>query len=235
MSDLLTPISDVVQTQFEASRRIADALFYGVSKIDHAMLDATHHVVDDRLRFAQAIGNVRDFQTYSNLQSTYWVGKPGEVQMFQKKMVQIITEMQNQLGRAAQSYIEQISAKRSRGMPADAFGFGNRAGASANPFSSMMSAWENTMRGMSTLAGQAISTARSGATKAGVAAGQLAVETMLETPATLTDQVSSVEVDSDDVEGEIGGAIDETHEGRRHQNGVESRSDQKHPGQPRRK
>lgn len=235
MSDLLTPLSDLLQTQLEVSRRISDAFFSGAGKLDHAMLDVTHQALDEQLRFAQAIGNTRDPQTFSNLQSTYWASKPDEVQIFQKKMVQIITEMQNELGRATQSYIEQMSVRGMRGMSPGVFATGDRAAsAGMSPFDNMMSVWGNTMRGMSSMADQAISTARTGAARAGVAAAQTGAQALSEATTALTDQASH-DQDVEDAESDDDGIVDEHHEAGRHQNGVESHGDQKRSGQPRRK
>ncbi len=236
MSDLLTPISDLLQKQLEASRRISDALFSGTGKLDHAMLDATHHALDEQLRFVQAIGNTRDPQTYSNLQSTYWASKPDEMQLLQKKMVQIITEMQNELGRAAQSYMEQISLKGMRGMPSTPFGAGNRTTLSTiNPFGSVMSAWETTMRGMTSMADQAISTARTGAARAGMAVAQSGAQVLSDAATTVASQVSDEHKESDDDGNGADPDDDDSHESGRHQNGVESRSESRRPGSTRRK
>lgn len=171
MPDLLTPISDVFQTHMEASRRMYDALFSGTGKIDRVVIDVTRNAVDEHLRFAQAVGNSRDPQMLANLQSTFWANKPKEFQAVQKELLRIMAEVQNDLGRATQSYFEQLGARTMRSTP---FGFppgADKGGMAAmNPFAGMMSVWENTMKGMSSLADQAISTARSGATRASDAA-----------------------------------------------------------------
>lgn len=239
MSDLLTPISDFLQTQLEASRRISDALFACTGKLDHAMLDATHHVVDEQLRFAQAIGNTRDPQTYSNLQSTYWASKPDELQLLQKRMVQIVTEMQNELGRATQSYMEQMQVRTMRGMPSVPLGGGNPASMSAvDPFGSVMSVWVTTMRGMSRMADQVVSTARGGVNRAGRDAVGAAAQDFTDALTVAENIVPQEDDMSDDAATRAHGSDDASHEsgdGGRHQNGLGSHADHRKPGSTRRK
>ena len=239
MSDLLTPISDFLQTQLEASRRITDALFAGTGKLDHAMLDATHRVADEQLRLVQAIGNTRDPQTYSNLQATYWASKPDELQLFQKRMVQIVTEMQNELGRAAQSYMEQMQVRTMRGMPSAPHVTGNPASMSTiNPFGSVMSVWETTMRGMSSMADQAISTARSGATRAGREFARTSAQVLSDASRVAENTVPQDDDVSDDAATGTHGSDDTSHDSGdsgRHRNGLGSHGDQRKPGSTRRK
>ena len=87
---------------------------------------------------------------------------------------------------------------------------------------------------MSTMADQAISTARTGASRAGSVA-QTGAQAISDVTATFAEKASSSEEDADEAGSEADGIHDEPRESGRHQNGVESRQDQRRPGQPRRK
>ncbi len=232
MPDFLTPISDLCQTQLEASRRISDAIFSGAGKIDRVMLDAGHRAVDEQLRFAQAVGNTRDMQVLSNLQSTFWGAKPEQMQRFQQDFVRILSEVQNQLGRATQAYIEQFGTNVMRSMP---FGMPlqqSRSGMSGmsgtNPVSSMMSAWDTTLRGMSQLSGQAIATARSGAQVAEtvVHAGEQAVTESMESAIEAAQAGQAVFVQATE---EAGKKVDKARSSNGNGNGVASHESHDHP------
>ncbi|MBC7415443.1 MAG: phasin family protein [Herminiimonas sp.] len=194
MSDLFTPLSDLLQTHLETSRRVADTMFAGTGKIDHTVLEVSHHALDEHFRYAQAIGNSRDPQMLSNLHTKYWAAKPGEFQMFQKKMVQIVTELQNDLGRVGQSYLEQISLRAMRGTPAGTSAASDpMSAAPMNPFSSAVSVWQNTMRGMSTVADQTISAAREGVSRTKAATNAM-MDSMAEAAPVTERRISTEEV-----------------------------------------
>ncbi|MEN3364353.1 MAG: hypothetical protein V7606_1627, partial [Burkholderiales bacterium] len=49
MQTVLNPLVNVYQTQLEASRRFADAVFSGTEKIDRIVLDAVHRIFNQQL------------------------------------------------------------------------------------------------------------------------------------------------------------------------------------------
>ena len=143
MSNFLTPLGDLCQSQLDASRRINDALFTGTGRVDRAMLDASHHAIDEQLRYVQAVGATRDVQGLSNLQSNYWVRPPQQLLQLQQEFVRILAEMHHEVGRATQacfvplfdSWLEAMPP-RSQRIP------GSSRSAPGNPFSAMMPTWD---------------------------------------------------------------------------------------------
>ena len=236
MSDLLTPISDLFQTQLETSRRISDAVFSGTGKLDHAVMEAVHHAVDEHLRFAQAIGQARDPQTLSNLSSTYWVSKPSDVQTLQKNVVQIITEMQNEVGRSTQAYLDQLRSKTMHQVSPNAYassaGFGQSG---LNPFSTAVSAWESSMRGMSVIAEKVIATARAGTTRASSVAARSATAATLDAVSETERAIFDIGDATEDAGIESDTPLDNGPDTIRHQNGIKPPSEQKKSSQSRRK
>ena len=155
MPDLLTPLSDLCQTQLDTSRRMNDAVFSSTGKLDRILLDFTYRAFDDQLRLAQATGNTRDLQVLATLQATFWSAKPDQVQSLQKEFMRILAEMQNELGRVSQAFIEQFSAISLRAVPASLSQSGaapNRTSSASMPFAPMISAWQTAMQGVAQLA-----------------------------------------------------------------------------------
>ena len=236
MSDLLTLFFDPVQTQLEASRRIADALFSGAVKLDHALLDVTHRAVDEQLRFAKAVTNTRDPQTYFNLHSTYWTSKPDELNLFQKRTIHIIALMQVEFGRAARSCIEQMNVRSTRGLAFNLFGSGGHRGLSAvNPFGGVMSVWQTAMRGMSSVGNQAIATVGSGAARAGMNAAQAGTHAIEKAVVGSAHQPPYEPGARDDAGAKSDSSNSQPHYGGRHRDGVENRAEQRRAGPTRRK
>jgi hypothetical protein len=163
MPDLLTPLSDLCQTQLEASRRMVDAVFSGTGKIDRMFLDAAHRAFDEQLRYAQAVGNARDPQILANLQATFWSAKPEQVQHLQQEFMRTLAEMQNELGRATQAFIEQFGVSSMRVVPS-ALTMTPAAGIAktqpGNPFAPMMSAWERALQGAAQLSDRTMASMR---------------------------------------------------------------------------
>jgi hypothetical protein len=161
MPDIFSPLTDMCQNQLETSRRIADAFFIGTGKLENVALDTAHRATDEQFHFAQAVGKARDMQAFSNLQSTYWAGKPIQFQKFQQEWIRILAEIQNEVGRATQAYAEHFSSGAMRSMPYRTSGARSNEGIQTpNPFGGMVSAWENAMQGASRFSEQAMESVR---------------------------------------------------------------------------
>lgn len=155
MPDFLTPISDICQTQLEASRRLSDAVFLSTAKIDRVMLNAGHRTVDQQLRYAQAVGNARDPQVLSNLHVTFWVSKPDQLQKLHQESMLIFAEVQNDIGRATKAFVDQLGTNAMRmmffGLPLQAT---KTRMQSTDFFEGMMSAWNSSLRSVAKSARQ---------------------------------------------------------------------------------
>lgn len=149
MQPVLSPFVTMYRTQIEASRRFADALFSGAEKMDRVLIEATHHAFTRQLNFAEAITSVRDPQSAANtLQSNLLSRTPDEALNYQKEIMRICAEMQNEIGRSLHDYIDQLSAGAASTQsitPMQAMQAKTRD-AMFNPVSSMFSVWESAFK-----------------------------------------------------------------------------------------
>lgn len=175
MQNIPNPLVAVYQTQLEASRRFADAIFAGTEKIDRVMIGATQRAFNDQLDLVQAMTMVRDPQRAGlPLRSGFMTRSSDDVINYQKEIVRIVAEMQNEIGRGMRAYMEQLrtqagrtvavtnqAAQAAAGQPSDEA----RAQATdaLNPVTSMFSVWEAAFKEVADLAKKNMSAARSAA------------------------------------------------------------------------
>jgi len=163
MQNVFNPMVSMYQNQLETSRRVGDAIFSGVEKIDRVCIAAVHRLFTEQMRFATNLTTIRDPRNLGNmLQSNMLARNPEENVNYQKEVMQIIAEMQNELGRSMQNYIEQLGtnvAATSRGPLEPAQGRANEA--MFNPMTSMFSVWESAFKEVAALAKRNMTAARS--------------------------------------------------------------------------
>lgn len=157
MQTVLSPLVGVFQTQLEASRRFADAIFAGTEKLDRVMIDATHHAFNRQLNLAQSMVTLRDPQSAATaLQSNFLSRSPDDAMNYQKEVMRIFAEMQNDIGKSLHEYVEQLgtnaaTAATNTAMPMDAVR-GHANDAVYNPVVSMFSVWESAFKEVAELA-----------------------------------------------------------------------------------
>jgi phasin family protein len=165
------PIAGIYQTQLEASRRLADVVFSGTERLDRVLIDATHRAVTDQLNLAQAVASARDPNGVASVQATYLSRRPDNAVNYQRELVRIFAEIQNEVGKSMQYYMEQLgstmsatatnAAWRSTQTQAQA-----QAGDSAfNPVTDMFSIWEKAFQEVATMANRNMAAARTGLEK----------------------------------------------------------------------
>lgn len=154
MQNVLSPMVNMYQTQLEASRRFADAIFSGTEKIDRVVIGATHRVFNDQLRFAQALSSIRDPRNVSTtFQSSFFSRNPDDAVNYQKEIMRIFAEMQNEIGRSMQDYIEQLGTSAATNATAPLnIAPGQANDAVFNPMTSMFSVWESAFKEVAELA-----------------------------------------------------------------------------------
>ncbi len=175
------PVADLMRFQLDASIELADAMFSGTEKIDRAMLDATHHTVDGQLKLARAVADMRDPGKLADLQVSI-AGRPERTIRCQQEIMAALVEMQAEFGKSIRNYMERMS--QSAAEQADEAG--ERLSAStheatesaANPFTGMMSVWEQAFREASRLANQNMLVARSSMESASHAAREAVSRSM---------------------------------------------------------
>lgn len=182
MQNVLNPMVTMYQTQLEASRRFADAIFSGTEKIDRVVIGATHRVFTEQLRFAQTLSTIRDPRSVGNaLQSSFFSRNPDDAVNYQKEIMRIFAEMQNELGRSLQDYIEQLGTNAATSAAAPLEAVQERANdAVFNPMTSMFSVWETAFKEVAALAKKNMMAARSTAEEAAAKAAE-AVDTYTST------------------------------------------------------
>ncbi len=155
------PMVDLVHYQLEASMHLAEAVFSGTEKIDRAMLDVTHQAVDGQLKLARAATDMRDPARMAELQLSL-ASRPEKAMHCQQQIMSALVEIQAEFGRSIRDYLErfgQSSAQQAmeaskQGETMAAAGFGSLKGAPLNPFTGMLSVWEEAFREAGKLASQ---------------------------------------------------------------------------------
>jgi len=154
MQNASNPLVTMYNTQLEASRRFADAVFSGTEKIDRVMRGATQRVFNEQLNLVQAITTARDPRSVgSTLQSSLFTRNPDDAVNYQKEIVRIMAEMQNEISRSMQDCMEQMrtSATTSATRPLQAAQV-QANDAVFNPMTSMFSVWESAFKEVAELA-----------------------------------------------------------------------------------
>jgi hypothetical protein len=165
MQNVMSPLVTMYQTQLEASRRFADAFFSGTEKIDRVMIDATHRVVNEQIDLAEAMTTARDPQTAgSTLQSSLFSGNRNNAVVYQKEIMRILAEMQNEIGRSWQDYIQQLRTQATSNAAKPLEAVQTRTNDTVfNPMTSMFSVWESAFKEVADLARKNMVTARTAA------------------------------------------------------------------------
>ena len=182
MPSVLNPIVDMYQTQLEASRRFADVVFSGTEKIDRVVIEATHRAFTEQLNFAQAVASARDPKGVANLQSTFFSRRPESAVSYQKEIMRIFAEIQNEIGRSMQDYAEKFGTNVANNATAPLKAVQEQTNDTVfNPMTGMFSVWESAFKEVASLANRNMAEARSGyesaanaATTATQAAGRAA-------------------------------------------------------------
>jgi hypothetical protein len=163
MQTVLNPLVSMYQTQLEASRQFANAVFSGTEKIDQVVIDATRHMFARQLNFAQAMSAVRDPQSAATtVQSNLLTRNPDDAVNYQKEIMRVFAEMQNDIGKSLQQYIEQLGANAATSAAAPLEAAQGHANETVfNPMTSMFSVWESAFKEVAALAKKNMVAARS--------------------------------------------------------------------------
>ena len=154
MQNASNPLVTLYNTQLEASRRFADAVFAGSEKIDRVMRGATQRVFNEQLNLVQAITSARDPRSVgTTLQSSLFTRNPDEAVNYQKEIVRIMAEMQNEISRSMQDCMDQMRSGAATGATRPLQGAQAQAADTVfNPMTSMFSVWESAFKEVAELA-----------------------------------------------------------------------------------
>lgn len=177
MQQLPIPMANLVRTQLEASRRFADVLFTGTEKMERLVLDATRRAVAEQFNMAQAIAAGRDATSAGvNMAGSFLQRGSDEGVNYQAEMIRVMAEMQTEIGKSMQEYLEQIGTQAS-GVATQTAEQAQAAGAGdpmANPVASMLNMWESAFKEASAVAARNMSAARSSMERAADAGAGIA-------------------------------------------------------------
>jgi phasin family protein len=186
MQNMLNPVANIYQTQLEASRQFADAVFSGTEKVDQVLLEATHRAFTEQLKFAQSLIAVRDPQDAANVQASYLSQRPDRAMNYQRELIRVFTEIQTELGKSMRNYVEQLNTTASNGPSASLGAMEDEASEIPNPMPNLFSLWESAFRQAASLATQNMNSARNTFEQTAQAAYGNASEAMEEAADTMT-------------------------------------------------
>lgn len=180
-SEQHNPMMHMMQYQLEASIHLADAVFSGTEKIDRAMLDVTHQAVDGQLKLARAVADMRDPDKLADLQVAI-AGRPEKAMHCQQQIMNALVEMQAEFGKSVRAFMDRLS-ETAAGQASEAserLGAGGREASDVmvNPFTGMMTVWEQAFREASRMASQNMIAAQSGVESAANAARDAVTRSM---------------------------------------------------------
>ncbi|HZW21756.1 phasin family protein [Noviherbaspirillum sp.] len=168
MQNASNPLVSMYNTQLEASRRFAEAVFSGTEKIDRVMRGATQRAFNEQLNLVQAITTAGDPRSVgTTLQSNLFARNPDDAVNYQKEIVRIMAEMQNEISQSMQDYMDQMrsSTAVSAARPHHS-GHGQANNTAFNPMTSMFSVWESAFKEVAELAKKNMVVARGAAEQA---------------------------------------------------------------------
>jgi hypothetical protein len=162
MQNLSNPLVTMYQAQLEASRQFAEAFFSGTEKIDRVVIGATRRAFDDQMHLAEAMTMARDPRSAgTTLQSSFFSRNPDTAMSTQKEIMRIIAEMQNEIGKSLQGYIEQLRTNAAASATGPLVAARARTDDNLfNPMNSMFSVWESAFKEVATLARKNMSAGR---------------------------------------------------------------------------
>jgi hypothetical protein len=160
MQQVLNPFVSIYQTQLEASRRFADAVFSGTQRIDEVVISATQRAFNEQLNLANAM--MRDPRTVgSTLQSSFLSANPSDAANYQREIMAIFSEMQNEIGRSFHEYFQQLGAQAPTGISRVNETVRQSSDSAVNPVTSMFSVWESAFKEVAALAKKNMTAAQS--------------------------------------------------------------------------
>lgn len=177
MQNMTNPFMGMYQTQIEASRRFLDTIFSTTEKLDQVVRGAAQRAVNEQLNFAEAVTQAKDAASIGTTWQSGMASRNSDQAVnYQRELIRIIVEMQSELGKGAQDYVEQLRNQASSGFKPQVEASAAQAAAAnvmPNPMTSLFSAWQDAFKQAGSLAQRNLSAATSTFTDAvGTAAQQ---------------------------------------------------------------
>ena len=141
---------DLAKYQLNASTELANAIFSGFEKIDHALLDVAHQMLDAQRKFGSVAVDMRDQSRMVELQESV-VCRPDKAMQCHQQIMSAMIEIQTEIGRSTREYFDRLSelsrgqlqrlAKQSEFRSEKSQTNQLEAG---NPFAGILSVWRDT-------------------------------------------------------------------------------------------
>ena len=171
---------DLAKSQLETTNELANAIFSGVQKIDHALLDVAHQMLDAQRKFGSVAVDMRDQSRLVELRNSV-VGRPDIAMQCHQQIMSAVTEIQVDVSRSLRQYFDrlselsrdqfqrlakqsEISGEKSQSLPL----------AIGSPFAGMLSVWRDAFEEAGQATADAVSNAGNGLESFSDAADEMA-------------------------------------------------------------
>jgi hypothetical protein len=149
---------DLAKSQLSASTELANAIFAGFDKIDHALLDVAHQMLDAQRKIGSVAADMRDQSRMVELRESV-LCRPDKAMQCHQQIMSAMIEIQTEIGRSTRQYFDRLSELSRGQLQRLAHQSEFRSAKSqakeliaGSPFSGMLSVWRDTFEE----AGQAI-------------------------------------------------------------------------------
>ncbi len=99
---------DLAKHQLDVSDNLANAIFSGVDKIEHAILDVSHQMLDAQLKLARVAADLRDQSRIEELQNSA-VCRPDKTIQSNQQIMSAIIEIQSEFSKTVRQYLDRIA------------------------------------------------------------------------------------------------------------------------------
>jgi phasin family protein len=102
------PIQDLHQAQLEATRQVANIVLSSAQKMDHLTLSTAKDSMNDQIKYAEALGAVRDPSGVKAVHSAFSKQTPDAMLNYYRELFKVFSESNAEIGKIAESYLEDM-------------------------------------------------------------------------------------------------------------------------------
>ena len=188
---------DLAKYQLNASTELANAIFSGFEKIDHALLDVAHQMLDAQRKFGNVAADMRDQSRMVELRESV-VCRPDKAIQCHQQIMSAMIEIQAEIGRSTREYFERLG-ELSRGQlqrlasQSEFRGKNSQAQqlVAGSPFAGMLSVWRDTFEEAGQVMADSVASAQNSAEHISEAADEMAHHSMEATQGSHSRSISS--------------------------------------------
>jgi len=188
---------DLAKYQLSASTELANAIFSGFDKIDHALLDVAHQMLDAQRKIGSVAANMSDQSRMVELRESV-VCRPDKAMQCHEQIMSAMIEIQTEIGRSTRQYFERLS-ELSRGQLqrlAHQSEFSREKSqakelVAGSPFAGMLSVWRDTFEEAGQAMVETVASVQNGADHISEAAHELTHDSMEAAQGTHSRSISS--------------------------------------------